>query len=456
MKQNTQYDKKDASSIERFALRLVDKSLRGLIEKGEVAPSLIKDNQVGKGGFGVALEKYYFKIQPGNESRPDFPEAHVELKTTPLKRTGTGLWSKERLVLNIINFMDIVGEKWETSSFLRKNSLLLLVFYLHEKGVAVIDLLVKLAGLWEYPAQDKEIIRQDWNNIVKKIKEGKAHEISEGDTYYLGACTKGANRKSKRQQPFSKILAKQRAFAFKQRYVNYIIRALLERQKFHIADTGRIIKDASELKAKTFDDVVIGRFKPYLGLTTLQIAKKLGIVIKLKAKNYNDIITRGILKVDRSKIEEFEKAEVIVKSIVLEKGGGLKESISFPYFKYKELIKEKDWDNSGLKQMFEKRFFFVVYRKGNKGERTLVKVMFWNMPYNDLDRHVQSVWKKTKKRVIQGKYNELPKISDNPVAHVRPHGRNAKDVCETPDGKTATKKCFWLNAKYIREQIGRI
>ena len=26
-----------------------------------------------------------------------------------------------------------------------------------------------------------------------KIAEGKAHELSEGDTFYLGACTKGAN-----------------------------------------------------------------------------------------------------------------------------------------------------------------------------------------------------------------------------------------------------------------------
>lgn len=41
--------------------------------------------------------------------------------------------------------------------------------------------------LLSYPAADLEIIRQDWQTIVEKIRNGKAHEISEGDTNYLGA-----------------------------------------------------------------------------------------------------------------------------------------------------------------------------------------------------------------------------------------------------------------------------
>jgi DNA mismatch repair protein MutH len=55
--------------------------------------------------------------------------------------------------------------------------------------------------------------------INKKITSGKTHELSEGDTFYLGACTKGANALSVRKQPFSEIPAKQRAYSFKQGYV---------------------------------------------------------------------------------------------------------------------------------------------------------------------------------------------------------------------------------------------
>jgi DNA mismatch repair protein MutH len=50
-------------------------------------------------------------------------------------------------------------------------------------------------------------------------------------------------------------------------------------------------------------------------------------------------------------------------------------------------------------------------------------------------------------------------MSFNGVAHVRPHGENAKDVCALPvsdqlTGDTVyTKHCFWLNSKYIKSFI---
>ena len=34
-------------------------------------------------------------------------------------------------------------------------------------------------------------MKQDYNKIVAKILDVKAHELSEGDTQYLGACRKG-------------------------------------------------------------------------------------------------------------------------------------------------------------------------------------------------------------------------------------------------------------------------
>lgn len=49
--------------------------------------------------------------------------------------------------------------------------------------------------------------------------------------------------------------------------------------------------------------------------------------------------------------------------------------------------------------------------------------------------------------------SELPKQKDNPVAHVRPHGRNNSDTYELPDGRQFPKQCFWLNRKYILSQL---
>jgi len=455
MKKNLPYDKTDPKSIEKYAQRLIDHCLSEFLDEKKRRKLHYASNVRKKGGFGQLIEEEYFKIRPGTDKGPDFKEAGVELKTSPLKEMRDGWWSKERLVLGIINYDDIVDETWEKSSFKRKNDLLLLIFYLYREGILIIDLIIRHARLWRIPDDDIPIIKNDWETIQEKVKKGLAHEISEGDTLYLGACTKGVTKASVRSQPASKTKAKQRAFAFKQKYVNFILKSFLRDLGFIIKDSDRIVKDNKEYEdGKRLEQIVIDRFKPYLGRSIRDISKELQIKIDEKAKNYNDILTKMILGVINTRIEEFEKADIVVKSIVLEENGKLRESVSFPAFDYIELSKETDWDSSALKQLFEKKFFFVIYQKNGDDSKILKKVMFWNMPYADLNKEVKSVWKETIKRIKAGDCDNLPRISDNRVSHVRPHGRDKRDVCMAPNGKSYTKKCFWLNAKYVRDQIG--
>lgn len=117
--------------------------------------------------------------------------------------------------MNIINYFNVVNQEFENSDFIKKNASILLIFYLHQAGFDILDFIIKLVDEWSFPSTDLEIIKKDWETITKKIADGKAHELSEGDTFYLGACTKGANSSSVRKQPFSEILAKQRAYSFK-------------------------------------------------------------------------------------------------------------------------------------------------------------------------------------------------------------------------------------------------
>lgn len=66
-------------------------------------------------------------------------------------------------------------------------------------------------------------LAHDFEIIVEKIRNGKAHELSEGDTLYLGAAPKAATSRDRRKQPFSAELAKPRAFAFKNSYMTYVL-----------------------------------------------------------------------------------------------------------------------------------------------------------------------------------------------------------------------------------------
>ena len=79
------------------------------------------------------------------------------------------------------------------------------------------------------------------------------------------------------------------------------------------------------------------------------------------------------------------------------------------------------------------------------------------MPPSEIEE-VEKVWTKTARIIREGvKFvtvngrigNNLPKSSENPVAHVRPHARDSSDTDELPDGRTMTKQCFWLNRQYV-------
>lgn len=456
-----------ADSIIEFAKKLKGQSLRQAC--GE---EIEKHGYKGKGNFGQILEKFYFGYEPNSDAEPDFKEAGIELKSSPLKTLKNGDFrSKERLVLNIINYLEVHKEEFENSSFWKKNAHLLLVFYLHDKDSDLLDYLIKLVDGWQYPNEDLKIIKHDWETINQKIKDGKAHELSEGDTFYLGACTKGSTAlKSYREQPFNDEKAKQRAYSLKQGYVNHIIANIAQEET---AVYGKIIEQPEILDlVQSIEDVVISKFQPFYGKSAEQIEQEIGITLNNKAKNYYAILTKAMLGIELDKkIEEFEKADIQVKTIRVEKNNRIEQSVSFPAFDFIQIYNES-WRESELKDLTEKKFLFLFF-KNNGNEYVFDKVKFWNMPFADRNE-VRRVWLRTKKiiqtgEIIKGyKTNKngkvtrilnFPKKTESYVWHVRPHGQTALDTKPLPimEKKTQqmsfTKQCFWMNWDYLRDEI---
>lgn len=463
MNKKNQFDIYSANSIIDYAKNLKDKSLRQAC-----GIEIETHGYGGKGNFGQILEKFHFGYEPNSDAEPDFLEAGLELKSSPLKVLKNGEFrSKERLVLNIINYLEFHKEEFETSSFLKKNQHLLLVFYLHDKDADLLDYIIKLVDGWKYPADDLKIIKRDWAFINQKIKDGKAHELSEGDTFYLGACTKGATALSSlRDQPFNNEKAKQRAYSLKQGYVNHIIASIAHEET---EVYGKIIENPEALdKAKSIEEIVILKFHPFYGKTAAQIERELKLELNNKAKGYFANLTNAILGLKLGqKIEEFEKADIQVKTIRLSENNSPREDVSFPNFKYEELV-EMEWDDSGFKNILESKFFFVFYQYAD-GDLTLRKVKFWNMPQVDI-HEAKTVWENMVKTVSNGEIVKevtdkgirktfFPKKTENRVSHVRPKALNKDDTYELPfpdklTGLTEfTKHCFWLNGSYVRDEI---
>jgi DNA mismatch repair protein MutH len=290
--------------------------------------------------------------------------------------------------------------------------------------------------------------------------DGKAHELSEGDTFYLGACTKGANATTTRKQPFSDIPAKQRAFSFKQGYVNHIIASIANETT---GIYGKLIPSVSVAKKQTIEDIVLSKFKPYYNKTVEEILEKIGREININAKSFYANLTKAILGIElNQEVEEFEKAGIIVKTVRLKENDLPKEDISFPNFNYEEL-----WEESNFREILEHKFLFVFYKFENE-DLVLRKVKFWNMPYGDI-QEAKKVWVKVRDIVANGnivrevdegvRYTNFPSKKFSPIAHVRPHAKNSADTLPLPTKDKVTqaieytKHCFWLNAAYIRDEI---
>lgn len=433
-------------------------------------------NARNKGDLGQIIEENWYGYTPNSDSDPDFAEAGVELKVSPYKITTRGISAKERLVCDIINYVEEANKTFETSAFWHKCRCIILLSYRWSEGVEKKDMFVDHATLLnEYPEEDLLIIRQDWETIIQKIRAGEAHLLTEGDTNYLAACTKGASAETVRAQPYSPIPAKQRAYSLKSSYMT----RLLRRYVFGEEENEHIITDFRQLRENRFEDIILRMFQPYYGQNVIRIAATLGIDPgEVKIKSINSLVTRKMLGLtgNPDAVAEFKNANITVKTIVVHPGVFPEECMSFPAFKFMDLLNQ-EWDESDVyEQMVSARFLFVVFTRPNRDvPATLQTAFFWNMPAQDVDE-VHRVWDAARASIRRGAdlvydgrvvKNSLPKQADSPIAHVRPHANKAayiladgtvignpeKDANELPDGQWMTTQSFWFSKEYTRNII---
>lgn len=434
------YDPANPESIERYAVRLENKTFLDVVkEKENVSEEAIEAyaNKLRKGGLGNLLEEVYFGYKANSNQEADFSEAGVELKATPYEVTKKGeLRAGERLVLTMINYDGPIEMEFYKSHAWEKMRLILLIYYWRNKQLDS-NLLYKIGfvKLFTPPETDLEIIKKDYAFIVNKIQEGRAHELSEGDTMYLGACTKGATaEKSTVPQYYGdKIPARKRAFCFKNSYMTYVLNHYIAGRPTN----NSLLKDASVIKEKSFEEILEDIVMKYIDMSDKELCDRFGREYNNNKAQWNDLACK-ILGIRDEHADEFEKANIKVKTIRVEENNVIKENMSFPPFKFMDLINE-DYEESSLHEYFDQtRLFFFVWKKD--GDVYRVKgCQLWNMPHYDLEVTVRKEWEHYK-HIIQygveftkcidskGKIsfkNNLPNKSETEIIHVRPHSTKA-------------------------------
>ncbi|MBR3725652.1 MAG: hypothetical protein IKN11_09730 [Bacteroidales bacterium] len=469
------YNRNDMYSIFEYSKKLLGHSLREVVGSEAIGSSKLQGK--GKGGLEQMLEQLFFQYPINSDPGPDFKEAGLELKGTGLKRLVSGeLQIKERLVCDMIDYNLVVNETFEDSLFYIKCRIMLIIFYLYEKDVSKWDLKFIFSVLWKLPEKDLLIIRHDFEVIVDKIRRGEAHLLSEGDTEYLGACRKGQKGDSPRRQPFSDIPAPKRAFALKPAYMRTILEYIKQQDKAAVSnittkETALGAVTVDELRGNSFENIIIERFKPYYGLSYLEICQRLNVTPSLSKNRIaivsNIIATEGNDELKTCNIndsEEFQKSGIRMKTVTSFSNGRVKEDTSFENIDYYEIVSNDNWYESRLYELFTSRFLFVVFQQPkNEFQRDLCldhlqlkQVFFWTMPTKDIDI-AEQYWEDIKMHVdnneIDAKY--FWNKAKHSKFHVRPKGRNAADLAPNPHGGMAKKYCYWFNSEYVTEIINQ-
>lgn len=421
-----------------------------------------------KGSIGQIVEEGIFRYPVNSRAEADFNNLGVELKVAGLKKLKNHhLVMKERLVLNLINYFDEANVDFENSSFWKKNHLLLIMFYLYEYDRSDSNYMILESVLHRFIPKDLEIIKADWKIIHDKILKGEAHNISEADTMYLGACTKGPDAiSSYREQPNSPIKARQRAYCLKASYMNSFVDKVFENKTYEE------IVCFDEIKQHSFEYTLTNRLLKFYGKSEEELLDEFKLSKHIKSR-FNLLCGKMLgISGNLNNSDEFKKANIVLKTIRVEENGTIKEHMSFPHFIYKEIVIQ-DWEESNIfNKFYSTKFLFVVFIK-EEGKYRLKKVKLWNMPYKDINDYIKPVFEKTKEVIAKGEivkevkngkyYTNFLGSTFNRVCHVRPH--DTKGINKTKKGielpvsdkltglTSYTKQCFWLDRRYILKQI---
>ena len=422
----------------------------------QAVESILKSG--GKGALGNAIEAGHFYYKPNSSAQADLGWA--ELKCTGLLPDGDGGYrAKERLVICMINYGGDAGSKFpcvveetaETSHAFKKLLSILLVFYDYAKvedSSELMDLPIRLADIWSPSPEDVALFKRDWEVIQGYVKEGRAHELSEGLTPLLGACTKSSDSEKTVKQRVGAVEAKPRAFALKQAFVTEIFRSLEANQMVPVTMESPVSGYLKHSVGQDVESAILCRINAFLGATTIEICERLNLDGKFGGKSghsrriraFLDSISMELYSLPIEDLELFRKSGFRICVSRILKNNQAAESVSFPAFEYAEVADETEWEDSSLYQDLVKRFLFVFLRDDEDDScPRLDKAVFWSMPEKDLDI-TQAVWADTVRLIRENRLEELPAESTTYAVHVRPHDKHRYP---------GFKRSYWLNHRYV-------
>jgi len=412
-----------------------------------------------KGRVGNMIQSDFFGIEPNSDREADFKHHGIELKVTPVKRKRKdGFSSKERLVLGMINYNEDYKLAFENSIPNKKTKNTLLIFYLHEENQPVNTFKILKTILFKLPESDLPQVKVDYENILMMIREGRAHELSEKQQKFMSACTKGQGKgKDWVKQPFSKELAKSRAYSYKVGYMSAYFRTIM---------TPNEIEKICFPKELSFEENVELTFNKYIGKTAEDIAKSINYSGSSKDKSYLAKITNKLFgdhtKTNVNNTEEFQKNGYAIKIVTDRFYTSKNQDMSFQNLDFTEIQFEKFEDSSWYGLFAETKYIVAVWKEYEENKYRLLRYIYWTPDQYFISQaekiynHIQNMLLKDKIVITKDRSwkDNLPKKNCIKPFQIRPKGTKQNSCVTLPNGQVIKKKTFYIDKEYIRNIVG--
>lgn len=425
------------------------KQIRGKTFKEFDTNHILTSDSKDKGNLGKVIETGFYKYPNNNKAEADFANLGVELKVSGYVKNKNGTISaKERLVLGKIDYNNIVKEEFNFSHLLFKSKKILIIWYEYDREKEYKDFIITDFQLYDM-TEDSLIIKNDFELIKQKVLEGKAHLLSEGDTSYLGACTKGATGKDRTSQPYSDIPAMPRAYSLKNSYMTGILRST------------HLVLDVDNIEYKTIEEYVFAQIQKFIGKRQLDIFEQVTnkkITGKIP-KQLNKIISDEIIGKDEelpTKNPLFQKVNYIIKNLPINEMGYPIERMSFRNLILSEF--KDNWEDSFWKTYFEEVTLIVICYRGNKGSKNGERILEGVKQITFTDKDVElfgRTYNQVKKAIEEHDVSLLPqpKRFINQILEVAPKGQKGDDAYNNFFKKDVTKVCFMLDKDFLFSKL---
>jgi len=145
-----------------------------------------------KGWVGMLLE-WHLGASAGSKAEQDFAHLGIELKTIPIDAQGKPL---ETTFVCVAPLTGNSGVTWITSHVRHKLARVLWIPVEGEREIPLRERRVGAPLLWSPDAEEDEMLRQDWEELMDMIVLGRVEQITARHGAWLQIRPKAANSKA--------------------------------------------------------------------------------------------------------------------------------------------------------------------------------------------------------------------------------------------------------------------